>query len=30
MQNALEGNYLPPKSTWFYPRIKSGLINSKF
>lgn len=30
MQNALEGNFLPPKSTWFYPRIKSGLINSKF
>jgi uncharacterized protein (DUF1015 family) len=26
---SLEGNYLPPKSTWFYPRIKSGLISSK-
>lgn len=30
IQNALDGNYLPPKSTWFYPRIKSGVINCTF
>jgi uncharacterized protein (DUF1015 family) len=29
IESTLEGNYLPPKSTWFYPRIKSGLISSK-
>ncbi len=30
IQNALAGNFLPPKSTWFYPRIRSGIINCKF